>query len=104
MKRWLWGLFVVALLAAGAWAAFSLPIGGRTLIERLRGPGATAASAGKAPPAVSDSRPPAAAPAGKEAPGSSDSDRLTEQDRQNLDRLLENRLHGPDGGGKREAP
>lgn len=104
MKRVLWGLLVLTLLAAAAWAAFALPLGGRTLFERLRGTPAPQSSA--ATSAKNPTLPAAAAPA-PSAPRDAapqDSDRLTEQDRQQLDRLLEKRLQGPADGGKKDKP
>ncbi|NMB74806.1 MAG: hypothetical protein GYA21_06710 [Myxococcales bacterium] len=106
MKRILWGILLLLLAAAAAWAAFAVPIGGRTLVERLRGiPAAAPAAPGpaaKAPDAPAT--PPASPSTSPRADPGQDSDRLTEQDRQNLDRLLEKRLQGPAEAGKKDKP
>lgn len=102
MKRILWGTVLLILAAAAAWAAFAIPIGGRTLVERLRGTPAPVTAAPGPVGKAADS--PASPPASPQAQPGQDSDRLTEQDRQNLDRLLQNRLQGSADAGKKDRP
>jgi len=68
--------FILWLLLLGGLVvlAVAVPIGGRTLWERINGPAE------------------AARPAGEPAPAAAASDQLTEKDREGLNRLIENKL------------
>ncbi len=106
MKRILWGMLLLILAAAAAWAAFAVPIGGRTLVDRLRGiPAPAPATPGLAAKAAdAPATPPASPSPSPRADAGQDSDKLTEQDRQNLDRLLEKRLQGSADTAKKDKP
>jgi len=82
--RW---LLLLACLAGLAYAALAVPFGGRTLWERVQG-GAAEGPAGVRPPAPREAE---REPAGQAV------DQTTEDDRQALDRLIEDRLKAPPG-------
>ena len=102
MLRW---LLLVALLAGATYVFTSLPIGGRTLLERVRG--------GPVPVETADALPSAGRP--KSGPGlhkgpASDggegkkpitpaADHLTDEDRAGLDKLIETKLGQEAQGG-----
>jgi len=86
--RW---LLVVIVLGGAAFAFVAVEIGGRTLLDRVLGePGADQ------PPAVDTKKKESDRPA-KPEPGS-DTDKLTEKDREKLDDLIDEKLKGEQAG------
>jgi len=85
VKRWLLWLLLTVVLAAAGYVAVAVPVGGRTLLQRVCGePGAAPGTA-------------AGASSGK-AGDPRGSDRLTDEDRRELDRLIESKLKKEAGG------
>lgn len=95
MSRWVTWIVVVVVLAAAVYVAVAVPLGGRTLLERITGEDTAGSTADQ--PATSTGTVSDRASSGRDDEPKNN-DRLTKQDRRKLDRLIQKKLQEEAGG------